>query len=270
MKDCYGKKTNLTPKEKDDGVNENTVMEVRKCKKWEEPVHGGKSVLHSVQWERIILDEAHYIKNRHCNTAKAIFALHSLYKWALSGTPLQNSVEELYSLVHFLRIDPYSMFLCKDCNCNVFDFSSMKDCSNCSHSSVRHFSWWNKHISTPVRDTTLRRKHAMILLKKKVLSSILLRRTKLERASDLALPPRIVTLRRDSLDRNEGEFYEALYTQSRLQFGTLLTIPISWSILILQTSAMKALEMLTVVSVMIKQRISWLHLVIISSVRVVY
>lgn len=56
----------------------------------------------------------------------------------------------------------------------------------------------------------------------------MLRRTKIGRAADLALPPKIVTLRRDSFDKNEMEFYEALYTQSCTQFdsyvvaGTLL------------------------------------------------
>ena len=43
--------------------------------------------------------QAHFIKDRRCNTARAVFALESEYKWALSGTPLQNRVGELYSLV---------------------------------------------------------------------------------------------------------------------------------------------------------------------------
>lgn len=54
--------------------------------------------------------QAHFIKDRHCNTAKAVFALESLYKWALSGTPLQNRVGELYSLVcmsHSLSFDDF-------------------------------------------------------------------------------------------------------------------------------------------------------------------
>ena len=40
-------------------------------------------------WRRIVLDEAHSIKDRRCSTARAVFALTSAYKWALSGTPLQ-------------------------------------------------------------------------------------------------------------------------------------------------------------------------------------
>lgn len=42
-----------------------------------------------VAWRRVVLDEAHSIKDRRCSTARAVFALNSKYKWALSGTPLQ-------------------------------------------------------------------------------------------------------------------------------------------------------------------------------------
>ena len=56
---------------------------------------------------RIILDEAHNIKERSANVAKAAFSLDAQYKWCLSGTPLQNRVGELYSLVRFLGADPF-------------------------------------------------------------------------------------------------------------------------------------------------------------------
>ncbi|KAG2637251.1 hypothetical protein PVAP13_2NG509100 [Panicum virgatum] len=181
----------------------------------------GQSPLHSVRWERIILDEAHFIKDRRCNTARAIFALESEYKWALSGTPLQNRVGELYSLIRFLQIFPYSNYFCKDCNCEILDTSMKKQC-DCGHSSVRHFCWWNKYIARPIQldSASDEGKRAMMLLKEKVLKGIVLRRTKKGRAADLAIPPKIVTLRRDSFDKNEMEFYEALYTQSVTQFDS--------------------------------------------------
>ncbi|CAL5211710.1 unnamed protein product [Lathyrus oleraceus] len=181
-----------------------------------------KSWLHAVKWQRIILDEAHYIKSRHSNTAKAVLALESFYKWALSGTPLQNRVGELYSLVRFLQIVPYSYNLCKDCDCRMLNHSSSRQCSNCPHSSVRHFCWWNKNIATPIQSYGYGDggKRAMILLKNKILKSIVLRRTKVGRAADLALPPRIVSLRRDSLDTKEQDYYESLYSESQAQFNT--------------------------------------------------
>lgn len=71
------------------------------------------STLHSIEYFRLILDEAHYIKERHSNTARAVFDLKADYKWSLSGTPLQNRVGELYSLVKVLRSDPYSYYFCR-------------------------------------------------------------------------------------------------------------------------------------------------------------
>ncbi len=36
------------------------------------------SVLHQIEWARVILDEAHAIKDRSCSTARSIFALVTL------------------------------------------------------------------------------------------------------------------------------------------------------------------------------------------------
>jgi hypothetical protein len=69
-----------------------------------DPVDLSDSTLHNIVWDRIVLDEAHKIKARTTNTAKCVYDLRSEKKWCLSGTPLQNRVGELYSLVRFLRM----------------------------------------------------------------------------------------------------------------------------------------------------------------------
>ncbi|KAE8667613.1 Helicase protein with RING/U-box domain isoform 2 [Hibiscus syriacus] len=60
----------------------------------------------------------------------------------------------------------------------------------------------------------------MILLKHKILKNIVLRRTKKGRAADLALPPRIISLRRDTMDIKETDYYESLYSENQAQFDT--------------------------------------------------
>ncbi|KAI9803603.1 MAG: hypothetical protein M1825_001946 [Sarcosagium campestre] len=61
-----------------------------------------------IHWHRVILDEAHTIKNRNAKSTQACYALRSEYRWCLTGTPMQNNLDELQSLIKFLRIKPYN------------------------------------------------------------------------------------------------------------------------------------------------------------------
>lgn len=69
-----------------------------------------KKPLFDIKWNRVVLDEAHTIKNRLSQISIAVSHLKARYRLALSGTPMQNSLEELYPLLRFLKIDPYDDF----------------------------------------------------------------------------------------------------------------------------------------------------------------
>ncbi|KAF2706426.1 hypothetical protein K504DRAFT_505376 [Pleomassaria siparia CBS 279.74] len=69
---------------------------------------GLKKGCFAVHWYRTILDEAHTIKNRNAKMTKACYDVRSHYRWCLTGTPMQNNLDELQSLIKFLRIQPYS------------------------------------------------------------------------------------------------------------------------------------------------------------------
>ncbi|KAK2744248.1 hypothetical protein FQN57_004333 [Myotisia sp. PD_48] len=69
--------------------------------------HGKKTGCFGIHWYRVVLDEAHSVKNRNAKATQAVYALESWYRWCLTGTPLQNNLDELQSLIRFLQIKPY-------------------------------------------------------------------------------------------------------------------------------------------------------------------
>jgi SNF2 family DNA or RNA helicase len=58
--------------------------------------------IEKVSWDLIVLDEGQRIKNWEAKTSRTIKALRSRYALVLSGTPLENRLEELYSVVEFI------------------------------------------------------------------------------------------------------------------------------------------------------------------------
>ena len=60
------------------------------------------------KWEYIIVDEAHKIKNEESQISKRLRQLDSRYRLLLTGTPLQNNLHELWSLLNFLLPEIFS------------------------------------------------------------------------------------------------------------------------------------------------------------------
>ena len=69
---------------------------------------GPRTGCFGIHWYRVILDEAHTIKNRNAKATQACYNLRAEYRWCLTGTPMQNNLDELQSLIKFLRIKPYN------------------------------------------------------------------------------------------------------------------------------------------------------------------
>jgi len=53
-------------------------------------------------WKYIIVDEGHRLKNLNCRLIKDLKTLPSSNRLLLTGTPLQNNLSELWSLLNFL------------------------------------------------------------------------------------------------------------------------------------------------------------------------
>ena len=149
-----------------------------------------KKGVFGVNWWRIVLDEAQSIKNRSSKSAQACYALSGKYRWCLSGTPLQNSVDELYSLIRFLQIEPLS-----------------------------DYGVWKDKITNPIQNG--KAKIAIDRLQV-VLPVIMLRRTKKVLESvGLKLPHRIVMDVSCSFDENERKFYQELSNRATATFNQI-------------------------------------------------
>ncbi|WP_025696696.1 DEAD/DEAH box helicase, partial [Paenibacillus forsythiae] len=59
--------------------------------------------LASVRWSTVVLDEAQYIKNYRTKQAQSVMRLASPHRIAMTGTPVENKLGELWSIFHFLN-----------------------------------------------------------------------------------------------------------------------------------------------------------------------
>lgn len=159
--------------------------------------HGG---LFSLDFFRVILDEAHFIKNRQSKTAKACYEINAQHRWVLTGTPIVNRLEDLFSLVRFLRVEPWS-----------------------------NFSFWKTFITVPFESKDFLRALDVV---QTVLEPLVMRRTKDMKTPDgealVPLLPRTIEIEELELSKQEREVYDYIFTRAKRTFnatieaGTLL------------------------------------------------
>lgn len=105
-----------------------------------------ENILDHISWNTIILDEAQNIKNAKNERSKAISTLVGTHRLALSGTPIENHLGELYSIFSFLMpwfLGSYRQF------------------------QERYMSWWENqslmHLARKVKPFILRRTKESVL-----------------------------------------------------------------------------------------------------------
>ncbi|KDN45911.1 hypothetical protein K437DRAFT_223989 [Tilletiaria anomala UBC 951] len=150
------------------------------------------ATLFVVDWQRIILDEAHNIKNRASQNARACCDLIGERRWCITGTPIVNRLSDLYSLLAFLKVEPWG-----------------------------DYSFFNSFISKPFADKNPKALDVVAV----VLESVLLRREK--RMKDKNGRP-IVELSQKTFDiqyldfsEKEREIYNNVYHRARVQYDRL-------------------------------------------------
>lgn len=147
--------------------------------------------LFSLNFFRIILDEGHMIKNRQSKTSKACYELSAEHRWVLTGTPIVNRLEDLFSLVRFLRVEPWN-----------------------------NFSFWRTFITVPFESKDFMRALDVV---QTVLEPLVMRRTKEMKTPDgqplVPLPPKSIEIVDVELSKIERDVYDHIFTRAKRTFS---------------------------------------------------
>ena len=146
------------------------------------------SELSAVHWNTVVLDEAQAIKNPDSKVARAAFGLAADFRLILSGTPVENRLDELWSLMNFA---------------NPGLLGSRRD--------------FESNFARPIADG---QKDAISSLRQRI-RPFVLRRLKREVAPEL--PPRTDSVLYVSLDEQERAVYDTVRAATRAELVALLS-----------------------------------------------
>ncbi len=140
------------------------------------------------KWHRVVLDEAHQLRNPKTRMFKAAMALTSQYRWALTGTPVQNSAEDCFSLFSFLKMAPFN-------DAKVFKASVQRPIKNFDMLGLRRL--------------------------KTAMGAILLRRIKSNMQAELQLPDKTVEIVKLDLHDEARSAYSTMHSAAKAVFEQL-------------------------------------------------
>ncbi|XP_074614398.1 helicase-like transcription factor [Acropora palmata] len=144
------------------------------------------SPLHKIKWFRVILDEGHIIRNPQTQLTKTMWDLEASRRWVLTGTPIQNRLDDLWSVVRFLRLEPFD-------DKNSWDSAVAMSVRRGCPQGVNRLQKLIKHIS-------IRR----------------LKSDKHEGKPLVELPPRTVVKQEVELSKKERELYDSMQKDGQL------------------------------------------------------
>ncbi|KAL1856708.1 putative ATPase [Paecilomyces lecythidis] len=153
-----------------------------------------RKFLAQYQWRYIVVDEGHRLKNMNCRLIKELLSYNSANRLLITGTPLQNNITELWSLLHFLLPEIFN-----DLNSfeSWFDFSSVLDRSG-------------------QKDVIERRKRNLVSTMHAILKPFLLRRVKTD--VETSLPKKREYILYAPLTQEQKELYREILNGTGRQY----------------------------------------------------
>lgn len=141
------------------------------------------SPVSKIEWWRVILDEAHVIKNVNARQSEAVTDLKAKRRWVVTGTPIQNGSFDLFSLMSFLRFEPFSIK-----------------------------SYWQSLVQRPLSQGDQKGLSRLQVL----MATISLRRTKDKGL--VGLPPKTIEICYVELSKEERELYDNMEGEAKSVF----------------------------------------------------
>lgn len=168
-----------------------------KCEEGEEQSSRKGGPIFQLHWRRIILDEAHTIKGRVTRWAKACYMIDADKRWCVTGTVIHNHINDVFSLLHFLRLQPWSSW-----------------------------AFWNRGIVNNLESKDAGSQKAAMSLVRDIISSVTLRRKKSTKDSEgkaiVQLTKKDVEIVSLTPSEEERDFYASLHKESKRRFDTFV------------------------------------------------
>ena len=153
-----------------------------------------RAVFNKFEWEYIAIDEAHRIKNENSRLSEAVRFLNSHHRLLITGTPLQNNLQELWSLLNFLLPSVFG-------------------------SSGTFEQWFNAPFEKTGESLELNEEETLLIINRlhKVLRPFLLRRLKSEVAKQL--PSKVETVLKCDMSAMQKALYNRLKNREVVAAG---------------------------------------------------